>query len=110
MRFALLLAFVSSVFLTTDYADARPGAAQKTQTSKRQKKKPAMRVKAPAKAKATARKPSKVAKVDREDDEEAAAAEDAPPAKEEIKAPRRTGASVSQIVDDEVPRNEPKKR
>ena len=106
MRLALILAFVSSVFLTTERAEARPRTDQKTQTSKRAKKKV---VKAPARTAKASRKAKVTAKVDEE--ETAVRDEDALAPKAEARpAPRRSGATVSQAVDDEVPRNEPKKR
>lgn len=111
MRLALIVAFVSSVFLTTEPASAKPRGDQKTETSKRAKKK--VKAKAPTRTAKASRKPTKaVAKVEDEDapvvrEEDASAKEVARPARS---AALRRGGSVAQSTDDEVPRNEPKKR
>lgn len=97
MRLALLVAFVGSLVFVPAAVDARP--SKTTVASKQKAKKKAK----PVKASRTTKK--KVVE------------EDAPTIEEETKsvakqeAPaRRTGASVAQATDDEVPRNEPGKR
>jgi hypothetical protein len=120
MRFALILAFVSSVFFHPDFAEARPGAdsgadasVQARKPTKVQKRR-AARSAAKAKAKPTRKgvkatrkargKPDKVAdRVEVEDESPASApkVEARPPVKH---------APVAQTTDDEVPANEPKPR
>ncbi len=95
MRLALLVAFVGSLLFATTTVEARPGKA----TAAKQTKK----VKVKVKAKKVSKK--KVVEEEAPTIEE----ETRPVAKQEAPAPRRTGASVAQASDDEVPRNEPGK-
>lgn len=96
MRLALLVAFVGSLLLAPAAVDARPGKA--TAASKQKTKKKAKSVKKVVKKKVV------------EEDAPMIEEETKPVAKQEAPAPRRTGASVAQAADDEVPRNEPGKK
>lgn len=95
MRLALLVAFVGSLLFATTTVEARPGKATTASKQKAKKK---------VKAKKVAKK--KVVEEEAPTIEE----ETKPVAKQEAPAPRRTGASVAQASDDEVPRNEPGKK
>lgn len=114
MRIALLLiaALVSSVVLSTEPAAARPRGDQVAEAKKVKTKRKAKVAKAkPAKKKSKA---TRVAKAEKADEEEAPVVHDEPAPEPERKvaapAPVSRGARASQAVDDEVPRNEPKKR
>jgi len=96
MRLALLVAFVGSLVFAPAAVEARPGkttSASKQKASKKAKAKPVK--------KATKKK---------------VVEEDAPTIEEDTKPvaakaeTHRTGASVAQASDDEVPRNEPGKK
>ena len=118
MRLALILAFVSSVFLTTERAEARPGGDRVAEAKKAKKKtvdKPKAAAKAPAKSTKSAKKSKK--KVEPREEEapvaepkEEVKVEEEKPAKKNSAVVKPGGAAVSQAGDDEVPRTHETKK
>jgi hypothetical protein len=102
MRFALIAAFVSSVFFTTERAEARPDGDSIVEARKPQKVQ--RRTARPVAKKAT----KKVAAKKKDVADEEVPAPKAEVAKAEPPAIKR--APVAQATDDEVPRNEPKQK
>jgi hypothetical protein len=119
MRFAFILAFVSSVFFHTATADARPGSdpvaqARTSKGKKHRAHRSAAKAKRGSKGTKASRKAKRKARSEPKTEDVAAAddAEEAAPAREvEVdETPAVKGAAVAQATDDEEPPTQPKKR